>query len=818
MSQKHVAEIERLLKIAEDELSYVQRQGQFLLDQIASLKREREKLLQPMVGESPAHYAAGCTTSQSSEDAKIRLFRSLFRGREDVYARRFESRRTGKSGYYPDCRNERLATLCPKPRMKFSHGDQRQFIPLTDGVIRNHLMGRNPAENEGKDFTIGIYPLLPDEMCWFLAVDFDKSAWKEDAEAFRRTCELHSVPASLERSRSGNGAHLWIFFSEQVPARLARSLGSFLLTETMERRSEIGLKSYDRFFPSQDTMPGGGFGNLIALPLQRGPREKGNSVFVDANLEPYPDQWRYLSSVRRLARGDVEQLVQTFTRCRQELGPRSAFAAITDEVPWEQKGFSDWKKFEVTGPPPDRVILTLADRLYVPKQGLSPALRNRVIRMAAFPNPEFYRAQAMRLSTYGKPRIICSAEDFPEHVALPRGCVGELLELLEALRAPVVIDDKRVQGSPLHLQFHGELTELQSKAAEGILKHDTGVLVAPTAFGKTVVAAWLIARRGVSTLVLVHTRQLMDQWVNRLELFLKPPSGALGQIGAGKKQETGLIDVAILQSLIHQQSVNPVVERYGQIIVDECHHISARSFEQVVRAAKACYVTGFSATVERKDGHHPIIFMQCGPVRHRVTVAELQASDPIARTVQVRKTAFVLPDALAQLRSLTIHDAYESLIHDERRNQMIVADALLCLENGGCPLVLTERRAHLEDLVRRLAPVVSNLIVLTGGMSQKQRKAAISNLKQEGPRLVLATGRYLGEGFDDDRLDTLLLALPISWKGTLTQYAGRLNRSRQGKHTVTIYDYADMEVPMLRRMFERRRRGYRQLGYEMRDE
>jgi hypothetical protein len=633
MSQKHIAEIERLLKIAEDQLSYVQRQRQFLLDQIASLRRERENLLHPMVGECPAHYSAACITSQSGEEAKIRLFRSLFRGREDVYARRFENRRTGKSGYYPDCRNERLATLWPKPRVKFSHGDQRDFIPLTDGVIRNHLMGKNPADPEGKDFTIGIYPLLPDETCWFLAVDFDKSAWKEDAEAFRHKCEMRGVPASLERSRSGNGAHVWIFFSEQVPARLARSLGSFLLTETMERRSEIGLKSYDRFFPNQDTMPKGGFGNLIALPLQRRPREKGNSVFVDSNLEPYTDQWRYLSSVRRLACGDVEQLVQTLTRSRHELGPRSAFAALTDEVPWEQKRFSDWKEFEVTGPLPDRIILTLADLLYIPKQGLSPSLRNRLIRMAAFPNPEFYRAQAMRFSTYRKPRMICCAEEFSEHIALPRGCVGELLELLEALRVPVGIDDKRIQGSPLHLQFHGELSDLQSKAAEAILKHDTGVLVAPTAFGKTVVAAWLIARRGVNTLVLVHTRQLMDQWINRLELFLKPPSATLGQIGAGKKQETGLIDVAILQGLIHQQSVNPIVEQYGQIIVDECHHISARSFEQVVCTAKAYYVTGFSATVERKDGHHPIIFMQCGPVRHRVIVAELQACDPIARTV-----------------------------------------------------------------------------------------------------------------------------------------------------------------------------------------
>ncbi len=814
MSQERVEEIDRLLRVAEDELSFVQKQTQFLLDQIASLKREREGLLHPGIEEMPARYSAGFVTNQSCEEAKIALFRSLFRGREDVYAGRFESRTTGKSGYQPDCENEWVPGICQKPKIKCSQCDQRRFIPLSDALIRSHLVGKKPTEADGRDFTIGIYPLLPDETCWFLAVDFDKSAWKDDAMAFRYTCATHGVPASIERSRSGNGAHVWIFFSEQVPARLARRLGSLLLTETMERRSEIGLKSYDRFFPNQDTMPDRGFGNLIALPLQRGPRGRGNSVFLDDNLEPHSDQWAYLSSMRRLASHEVEQLVQSLSRSRQDLGARSSFAALADEAPWEQKPPGDWNKSSVTGPLPEKLCLTLADQLYVPKQELSPSLRNRIIRIAAFPNPEFYRAQAMRLSTYGKPRMICCAEDFPEQIALPRGCIGELLDLLKALRVPTVIDEKRTRGAGLSLQFHGELTEQQRDAAEAMLKHETGVLVAPTAFGKTVVAAWLIARRGVNTLVMVHTRQLMDQWLSRLNQFLSPQEGELGQIGAGEKRETGMIDVAMLQSLIRRQSVDPVIENYGQIIVDECHHISASSFEQVARAAKALYVTGFSATVERKDGHHPIIFMQCGPIRHRVTIKELQGSDHITRRVYVRRTGFILPDALARLSSLSIHDLYESLIDDESRNQMITTDALLCLEKGGCPLVLTERKAHLECLAQRFAPLVSNLVILAGGMGRKQRKAAISRLQLEGPRLVLATGRYLGEGFDDDRLDTLLLAMPISWKGTLAQYAGRLNRMREGKQQVTIYDYADLEVPMLKRMFERRRRGYRQLSWQ----
>jgi superfamily II DNA or RNA helicase len=818
MNQERLAEIERLLKVATEELSRIQKQRDFLIDQISSLNRERENLLHSAVAESRVQYSGGRVTNQSNEESKVRLFCSLFRGRQDIYARRFESRKTGKSGYQPDCMNEWRPGTCLKPQVKCSQCDSREFVPLSDSVVQKHLMGRDPSDRERKDFTIGIYPLLPDETCWFLAVDFDKSAWEKDAQAFRETCNQQGVPASLERSRSGNGAHISIFFSEKAPARLARSLGSLLLTETMEKRPEISLKSYDRLFPNQDTMPERGFGNLIALPLQRGPRSTNNSVFLDENLRPYPDQWSYLSSVRRLTLKELEQIVQTLSRSRQELGPHSSFAELTDEAPWELKRFRDWKETKVHGPLPNGINVVLADQLYIPKQGLSPTLHNRIIRLAAFPNPEFQRAQAMRLSTYGKSRIVSCAQDFPDHIALPRGCLEGLNELLRELNITAVIDDKRNRGTSVQVSFRGDLSGLQVEAAEALLKHETGVLVAPTAFGKTVVAAWLIGNRKVNTLVLVHRRQLMDQWIKRLSEFLETPPGTIGQIGAGKKLETGLIDVAILQSLIREKEVDPVIDQYGQIVVDECHHISAPIFEQIARTAKACYVVGFSATVERKDGHHPIIFMQCGPVRHRVSIAGLQASDQMTRTVQVRRTGFLLPNTLAQLKSLTIHDVFESLVHDERRNKVIVKDILSCLEEGRSPLLLTERRSHLEYFTQTLTPLVPNLIVFAGGMGQKQRKEALSKLHYEGPRLVLATGRYLGEGFDDDRLDTLFLAMPISWKGTLAQYAGRLNRIRPGKYELTIYDYADLDVPMLKRMFQRRVRGYNQLGYSISDE
>lgn len=452
MHEDRLPEIERLLRVAEDELSRPEKQREFLIDQIASLKQEKESLQLSVVEEPPASYSNASVTNHSSEQEKIRLFRDLFRGREDVYARRFESRRTGKTGYQPECRNEWIAGICKKPAVKCSRCDHRQLIPLSDSVIRNHLMGRDPADYSGKDFTIGLYPMLLDETCWFLAADFDKSTWREDARAFRETCELHGVPGNIERSRSGNGSHIWIFFSEAVPARLARSLGSLLLTETIERRPEVGLESYDRFLPNQDTLPRGGFGNLIALPLQRKPREKGNSVFLDGKLEPHSDQWAFLSSVRRLSRMETERLVQYLSRARPELGLHSVFGEVTEEAPWKVKRFTEWKATDVSGPLPEKLNLHLVDQVYIPKQGLSPTLRNRIIRLAAFPNPEFHRAQAMRLSTYGKPRIICCAQEFSEYMALPRGCLGELLDLLKSLGITTDIADGRIQGTRLQAE------------------------------------------------------------------------------------------------------------------------------------------------------------------------------------------------------------------------------------------------------------------------------------------------------------------------------------------------------------------------------
>ena len=745
-------------------------------------------------------------------EEKIRLFRSLFRGREDVYARRFESRKSGKAGYAPACANEWVRGVCEKPRIACAECPHRRFLPITDEVIRRHLSGEDGA---GNSFVVGLYPLLPDDSCWFVAVDFDKGGWREDAAACLEACRRLSLPAALERSRSGNGAHLWLFFDEPLPASLARRLASHVLTETMERRPHVGLDSYDRLFPNQDTMPQGGFGNLIALPLQKAARQRANSVFLDEALEPWPDQWSFLAHVHRLSRQRVEEVVREAERRGRVLGVRLP-PEEDDAEPWTARPSRQPSTPPIVGELPQSLELVLGNQIYIAKEGLHPGLRNRLLRLAAFQNPEFYRAQAMRLSTYGKPRIVACAEDHPHHIGLPRGCLEDIQLLFDDLGIGATVRDERIRPQPLKVTFQGQLRSEQKAAARALLAHDTGVLAATTAFGKTVIGAWLIAQRAVSTLVLVHREALLDQWVERLSVFLGVPAQDVGRIGGGRRRPNGLLDVAMIQTLFRKGVVDDCVAGYGQLIVDECHHISAKSFETVVREARARFIVGLSATVTRKDGHHPIVFMQCGPIRYRVSARAQAAVRPFRHTVFVQPTAFrSLRPAEADKR-LEFQALYQALVEDDARTHRISDDVIESVQAGRSPLVLTERNDHLDRLARALSPHVSHLIVLRAGMGKKQRQAIrehLASIPANEARVVMATGRHIGEGFDDARLDTLFLTLPVSWRGTVAQYAGRLHRLHDGKREVRIYDYADLGVPMLARMFNRRCRGYEALGY-----
>jgi superfamily II DNA or RNA helicase len=711
------------------------------------------------------------------------------------------------------CRNEWVRGICEKPRIKCSNCPNQAFVPVSDEVVRSHLQGRDVA-NPGRSelFVAGVYPLMTDETCWFLVADFDKQCWQRDALALLATCREKGVPAALERSRSGKGGHVWIFFSEPVPASEARKLGAHLVTETMERCPDLGFESYDRFFPNQDTMPAGGFGNLIALPLQKGPRQDGNSVFVDDELRPYDDQWAFLSSLRRTSRAEVANLVEQASAAGQILGVRLPLDG-DDEEPWTAPPSRRKAEQPIIGVMPESVEVILGNQVYIDRNVMPPALVNRLIRLAAFQNPEFYAAQAMRRPTFGKPRVISCAELFTNHIALPRGCFDAVINLLATNGIRPELRDERCSGT----HFLGTLTPEQQVAVDAMLAYETGVLAATTAFGKTVVAAKLIAERNTNALVLVHRQQLLDQWVARLRTFLDIGTDRIGVIRGGRKRPTGVIDVATIQSLVRKGEVSDLVADYGHLIVDECHHLSAVSFESVARAVKAKYVLGLSATVTRKDGHHPIIFMQCGPIRYRVDARKQAASRPFSHRVIVKKTAFRAERQSANALG-SIQELYGLLARDEARNEMIFDDILSALEAGRSPVVITERKDHLQAISERLVKFAKNVIVLKGGMKAKERSHA-TELLQAMPdteeRVIVATGRYLGEGFDDARLDTLFLTMPISWRGTLAQYAGRLHRLHAAKREVVIYDYVDADEPMLAKMTAKREAGYKVLGYEV---
>jgi superfamily II DNA or RNA helicase len=659
---------------------------------------------------------------------------------------------------------------------------------------------------------MGVYPMLADNTCWFLAADFDEGEWRRDVFAFRETCQRHKIPVAIERSRSGKGAHAWIFFQEPIPAASARRLGAFLITDTMERVPDIGFGSYDRFFPSQDSMPAGGFGNLIALPLQGLARSSGNSVFIDESCSPYLDQWAFLSAIEPIARARVDHLIEEASASGKILGVRIPLVD-EDEEPWLAPPSRRQPPPAIGGPLPSAITIIQADQIYIPRH----ALIARLIRLAAFQNPEFYSAQAMRRSTHDKPRIISCAELTSHHVALPRGCFDAVRDLLASLGIALTIEDRRSTGAPIPFAFTGALRPSQEPAIAALLSHDTGVLAATTAFGKTVVAIRMMAERGLNTLILVHRRQLMDQWIERLAAFSSLPRDAIGMIGGGRRKPKGQVDVALIQSLVRKGEVDDIVGNYGHLVVDECHHLSAVSFEMVARRSKARYILGLSATVTRKDGHHPIIVMQCGPVRHRVDARSEAAKRPFDHVVRIRDTSFQL-QATLNASSPSIQDVFKAMVADEARNGLIFDDVLHALEAGRSPVVITERTTHLEILAKRLERFARHVIVLRGGQSEKQRSdiaARLAAIPQTEERVIVATGRYLGEGFDDSRLDTLFLTMPIAWKGTLAQYAGRLHRLHDAKREVIIYDYVDMSVPVLARMAAKRRVGYQTIGYRI---
>jgi len=759
------------------------------------------------VSEQSANYRAKDTAQSvptANGNSRIKLFQSLFRGREDVYAERWQ-KKDGTINYSP-AKLHQWDSHTKTERGKWQCGSGCQLLPLTEQVLQEHLKGQR---------TVGIYPLLRDETCRLLALDFDDSEWSDDALAFLKTCDEVGVPAYLERSRSGTGGHVWIFFDGPVRAAQARALGAFLISETKQNRYQIGFRSYDRMFPNQDTMPRGGYGNLIALPLQLEPSNAGNSVFVDRSLQPFEDQWMYLRSIVRLRSADLDSIVRDASAREVLLTVPLPSDDPDSEEPWNRRSSGKLQDKKLKEPYPKKLKIVISNMVYVHKEGFSSASLSKLMAIAAFQNPEFYQKQATRQSTHETPRVICCAENLDKYITLPRGCLDSLREHLLESGIEFTEIDERSGGNPIAATFKGKLRDEQSEAAKEILGSDLGILSASTAFGKTVLATYMIAARRTNTLILVHTLPLVDQWKEKLEQFLDMPPKSIGQIGGGKKKRTGVVDIATIQSLGRKGVVSDIVSEYGQVIVDECHHISAFSFEQVMKHAKAKYVLGLTATLARKDGHQPIIMMQCGPVRFKDSHRNRKLSG-VQHVVIPRETGFQMPTLSKE--GTNIHELYDALATNQERNDLIFDDILKELEQGRSPLVITERLEHLDGLAEKLNGFAKNIVVLKGGMTKKERVAIFAKLKaisDGAERLILATGKYIGEGFDDPRLDTLFLLLPISFEGRVEQYAGRLHREHAGKTNVRIYDYVDSSHPILKKMFERRCVKYRKLGYDI---
>ena len=764
-----------------------------LIKIIDALKQENISLKEKLYGKPKKMIK---NIKEISSEEKIRIFEEVFKGRKDIYAKRWASNKTGKSGYSPACANEFNQSKCDKPRMKCSECPYRELLPLTESVIKKHLRG---------DITIGIYPLLPGDICNFLVIDFDKKTYKQDVLAFWNTCDEFNIPIYVERSRSGNGAHVWMFFEESMPAKVARKVGNILLTKTMEKKS-LDLDSYDRIFPNQDTIPKGGFGNLIALPFQGKSAKLGNTVFVNRRFEPIENQIEVLINIKKMKYEEIYEFVDKY---KDDDYKEFDIQELENEEELPQK---DNLKDIIFS---NNIQCMIENQIYINKSNLLPKEITYLKRLASFTNPKFYELQKLRMPIFYEttPRIISCFEEGDTYLVLPRGCMDKIKEICKASKVKLILKDKREKGTPTDYKFIGTLDKKQEKAMNQLLLHDIGVLSAATGFGKTVISAKIISELKTNVLIIVNRNNLLEQWKEKLSYFLGISKKEIGQIGGGKENLNGKLDIASFQSLYKRENIDEVVKNYGLVIVDECHHVAAFSFERVLKSMRAKHVYGLTATPTRKDGWHKIIYMQCGDIRCRVNNKDSKSS----KKVIVRKTNYRYAP-LEEMETISFSEILNDMSHNELRNSIILQDVKQSVADGRIPIVLTERLEHLNILKQKLEELHVPVVIYKGNMGKKKTKEMqeiIQNAdKNQQARIILATSSSIGEGFDDSRLDTLFLTMPVSWKGRIIQYVGRLHRNHKDKEELIVYDYLD-NMRILERMYYKRIKGYKALGYEI---
>ena len=760
------------------------------------------------------------------------FFMMFCRGRKDVYDLRYTNPKTGKNGYYTQCFNrwDRGCHIQKKDGVRCKDCELRAYKPVTLPLIKAHMNGTDPNGND----VVAIYPMLENNLCQLLVFDFDNHAkgaeqedyaniddgWKEEINALRHICKNLDVDAAVERSRSGRGAHLWIFFKEMVPARLARRFGFALLEKGAESVNLKSFKYYDRMIPTQDALPEGGLGNVIALPLQGMALKSGNSAFIDENWNAYEDQLNVLAGTRRLTRQGIEDYLSLW------YSTGSISEDNGTDAPWDKN--SEIEAGSVKGV----VRIVLADRIYIDSTGMSNKTKRQLRRMATFSNKQYFQNQAMDMPNYDESRFIYLGSDEGKYIVLPRGLREEILKKFDNAGISYKIEDKRTKGQELNISFRGELRESQIPAVETMLENETGILHAATAFGKTVVCCDMIARRGISTLILVDRADLMNQWIKRLEEFLdideelpeyqtktgrtRKRKSLIGNLQGAHDTLTGIVDVAMIRSLKKKDGFHPKLKEYAQVYFDECHHAASDSAIEVLQEINAKYVYGVTATPKRGDGKEKINEFLLGPIRYRFTAKDRAEEQNINHLVYPRFTRTVKPHHLS--KTPYGNDAYELIRNNDVRDEQIIRDVADCVQAGRTPVVLTKYVDHAKKLSERLKTYADRLILLTGANGTKARRAQVEELNKvdnSDSLILVGTGSLLGEGFDFPRLDTLFMATPVSGENVVEQYVGRLNRDYDGKENVIVYDYVDSHIPKFDKMYSARLKAYKKIGYEL---